>query len=285
MTIRIPKGVLIVGALLVVAGLAFGAYLIGRSNGGSGRSSTSAAHAQSVKTSGTVAQAPQLPCTDGSAERAVINSDVPHFIVGAHGLTPHPFFGGTAGYRIIILRCADVTGDGQNEMVIGIGAGASGTVFNWAIFTPANGRWSLAFHQEGQRVSDLKVQGGEVQEIRPIYGPGDALCCPSGHRVSKVKWDGNTFSVGPAVGQLPGYQDCGPVPPPPGSPVGTPGRPDLQVRGVDCGTAIAAARQDFHGYFTCGSDPPPKPPAALKRNPPNWTDYCRASKRIIEAAE
>ena len=29
--------------------------------------------------------------------------------------------------------------------------------------------WSLAFHQEGQRVSDLKAQGGNLSEVSPIF--------------------------------------------------------------------------------------------------------------------
>jgi hypothetical protein len=279
MTVRIPKWVLSVLAVLVVAGLAFGGYLIGRSsrNGGE-QPDTSPAHTMAASPS----TERQLPCTNGAAKRAILNSDFPRFITSAGGFSPHPFLHRGTGYFIIFLRCADLTGDGQNDMVVGLGAGAEGLVFNWAIFTPTPHGWSLAFHQEGQRVSNLKIKGGKVLEVSPIFGVGDPNCCPSGQRVSTIEWDGKVFRIANTVAHVPQFRDCGPQPPPPGQVVGS---PDIEVRGVGCGIALAEARQNFHHYYVCGTDPPPHPPANLKHNPPPWTDYCKGSKRIIEAAE
>ena len=191
MTIRIPKWVLGVVAVLVVAGLAAGGYFLGRSSSSNSHPTAPSPASTASSTGPTI---PQFLCTKGSAEQAVLNSDLPGFIKAAGGIVPHPFIHRGTGYFVTFLRCADLTRDGRNEMVVGLGAGTGGT-FDWAIFMPAGHRWSLAFDQEGPQIEDLKVEGGNVLEVQAIYGPTDVGCCPSGKRVSKVAWDGQAFRV------------------------------------------------------------------------------------------
>jgi len=108
-----------------------------------------------------------------------------------------PFFSEyQTDYQVAILECADLTGDGVAEMVVGLGAGAAGRVFQWAIFSPdRHGNWSLAFDRTLVAVSSLEIQRASVMVRTPSYGLRDALCCPSGYKSTRVAFRDGEFKV------------------------------------------------------------------------------------------
>lgn len=99
-----------------------------------------------------------------------------------------------------LVACADLTGDGEDEMVVK-GTGPTGGAANpWAIFTPEDGEWSLAAARTAIPVESLTVVGSSVHEVSPTYGADDPLCCPSGSRSGYVRWNGSSFEYVPDQG-------------------------------------------------------------------------------------
>lgn len=198
MTVRIPKWILwAAGALLIIGAIA-GAFLLGRSNGGSNGASSEGA--------GSDGGPRAAACTKGAAERATLRtgfadairdtSAAHSAIEGSEEFEIDFFTANAIDFQIAVLKCADLTDDGLDEMVVGISAGAAGRVFQWAIFTPdASGNWDLAFHREGSRVDSIEVIGDAVRVRTPTFGQDDPLCCPSGFKQMRVAFRGDVFEV------------------------------------------------------------------------------------------
>jgi hypothetical protein len=90
-------------------------------------------------------------------------------------------------YHVALLRCHDIAGDGGEEMIVGLGAGAAGRIFNWAVFTPdANGRWALLFDREGAQVNSIHAGDRAIVVRTPTFKAGAPLCCPSGFKPTRV---------------------------------------------------------------------------------------------------
>lgn len=178
MTIHLPRAVLWVLAALVVMGAIVGAFLIGRSSD----------PASSPQATGNRSAA----CSESAAKRATIERGFAQEIRSAgdaaiaidNALPPvpeEPFFHKTRGFRVEVLKCADLDEDGEREMVVGLGGGASGRIFHWAIFKgDGSGDWRLAFSRHGVPVDFVIVRDGAVVEFSPTYEANDPLCCPSG---------------------------------------------------------------------------------------------------------
>lgn len=193
MTARIPKWLVwsvAAVALVAVVGVAFA---LGRSSGDE---------------SGSVVAA---QCSKRMAERATLDSDFDDAIRRSGDLQADlsdlepietPFFtSNPVDFEVADLRCADLTGDGLDEMVVGLSAGAAARVFEWAIFRPnESGRWTLAFDREGSAASSIDVRGSSVVVRTPTFGLDDPLCCPSGYKSIRVGYGAGGFQVtSPAV--------------------------------------------------------------------------------------
>ena len=197
MTVRIPKWLL--WGVAVAALVAIG-FAIGRA-GGNGETD----HLGAEKTTQTPA-AKEAVCSKPMAEVATLDTEFDDEIRAGSTLravmegghpSEVPFFSeeGT-DYQVGILECADLTGDGLGEMVVGLSAGASGRVFHWAIFTPDDGgRWALAFDREFVSTSSLEIMGNAVLTRIPIYGRDDPLCCPAGYKSVRVAFRDGKFQV------------------------------------------------------------------------------------------
>lgn len=208
MTIYVPKWLVwtVVGAIVVAGVVA--AFLLGRSSGGEG----GPAAAVSTPPRDRAVERVAAGCSKPMAEKATLRSGFDDAIRNAGVVAaklagdepskgPGFFTNNPIEYQIAVLRCRDLTGDGNDEMIVGIGAGAAGRVFQWAIFTPdEEGGWKLAFDREGGQVSDIGIRDDSVVARVPIYGPTDALCCPSGHRSIRVAYsNGRLRVVSPAA--------------------------------------------------------------------------------------
>ncbi len=173
------------GAAVLIAVL--GAFLLGRSTDGG------------ANTDRPGSPEPQREpiCSRSAAEKATIASEFDEEVRGyasvnaslaGYPQTNIPFFTSTAtDYQVGLLRCRDVTGDGRDDMIVGLGAGAAGRISQWAIFAPdSTGKWSLAFTRIGSLIDSLKVVGRSIVVRTPTFGAHDPLCCPSGHKSVRI---------------------------------------------------------------------------------------------------
>lgn len=185
---RTPRtALLLLGATAVVAALAIG-FFVGRASDGE----------DPIGAGSGVAEA-NPPCTRKGAEKAVLSSRLAATVRGVteaqahlngYGASQTQFFTeDPIDYHVALLRCSDVTGDGVKEMIVGLGAGAAGRIFSWAVFTPnPDGGWRLLFDREGSRVQSIAVRRGAIFVRTPTFGADDALCCPSGYKTTRIEF-------------------------------------------------------------------------------------------------
>lgn len=190
-----------VAVLLLAAAVVAGC---GGDNEENGTSTTAAAEVEPAPCDERAAKKATL--TAGFADRIEATAAVDAQLVGlgAQGGAGAPrgsFWDDVSGHRVAILECADLTGDGVEEMVLAPSAGAGGNIFNWAVFTPdAAGDWQLAFSREAHQIAGLKLGDGTIVERVPAYGEGDPLCCPSGFETSEIAHrDGEFVVASPAA--------------------------------------------------------------------------------------
>jgi hypothetical protein len=187
-TARIPKWLVWSLAAMTLVAVGGGAFALGRSSGDEGGGAVAA------------------KCSKRMAERATLDSDFDDAIRRSAELqadlsdlepTETPFFtSNPVDFEVADLRCADLTGDGLDEMVVGLSAGAAARVFEWAIFRPnERGRWTLAFDREGSVASSIDVKSGSVVVRTPTFGLDDPLCCPSGYKSTRVGYGAGGFRV------------------------------------------------------------------------------------------
>jgi hypothetical protein len=205
--VAVPKWAMWAFAALLVAGAITAAFLIGRSSDDGSEPAAGDPEAGTRTTE--EAAAIEAPCTERAAEQAALESGWDEAIVETAAVrsamsgyppTAQPIsFKETGGYRVAIRECADLTGDDVDEMTVALSAGASGHVFQWAIFTPTEaGEWNLAFHREGSQVQSLRVGDGSVSVKIPIYEKNAPTCCPTGSRVTEFTYDDGEFRPTPA---------------------------------------------------------------------------------------
>ena len=189
MTVHIPKWLAWSAAAVALVAAVGGAFLLGRSSDGDDSGGAIAAK-----------------CSQRAAERATLGSDFDDAVRRDGELraeladlppTEIPFFSADpVDFEVADLHCVDLSGDGRDEMVFGLSAGAAGRVFQWAIFSPnERGRWTLAFDREGSAASSIDVEGNSVVVRTPTFGLHDALCCPSGYKSTRVEHRAGRFRV------------------------------------------------------------------------------------------
>jgi hypothetical protein len=186
-TVTVPKWLVwTILAVIVIGGIAVGAYLFGRSSDEEGQP----AAVEGTPTDETTASTPE--CSKNAARRAVLDSDFEPAVRDLGAVPPGDPLFGQFGYVLADLICRDFTSDGLKEMVVQLGCCTGGSPSPWAVFTPDNGRWRLAFHRENIPAT-LSVEGDAIVEKSPAYAAGDPTCCPSTYRFGHIRWDGSSF--------------------------------------------------------------------------------------------
>jgi hypothetical protein len=183
--------------VVCVAAIAYGGYLLGRSSE-SGADRLTPTTAKPAACSNSIAERATVATNFDDAIRSTLG--VREEMEGRQPAPPPQFFTGSpVDFHVAVLRCGDLTGDGVSEMVVGLGAGAAGRIFQWAIFTPdESGRWRLAYDLEGVSTSSIEIRGNSVVTRIPTFGPNDPLCCPSGFKLNAVAFrDGGFRTVSP----------------------------------------------------------------------------------------
>jgi hypothetical protein len=205
MTINIPKWALWTAAGVLAAAAVTVAFLIGRSSSSSSTSSSSPDEATSQESS-EEPEAVEAPCNEREAQRATLRSEFDDAIsetARARGeLSGYPTpptevtFKETGSFRVAVLECVDLTGDGLEEMIVALSAGASGSIFQWAVFEPNKaGEWKLAFHREGSQVRSLGVDGNLITVKIPLFEEGAPTCCPTGSRTSSFEYTNGRYKA------------------------------------------------------------------------------------------
>jgi hypothetical protein len=81
--------------------------------------------------------------------------------------------------------------NGQDVMVVPLVSGGSGGVFYSLLYTVVSAKTRFAGYipsHDGHL--DVRLSGGRLEVRTPVYGPGDANCCPSKFHVEHDTLDG-----------------------------------------------------------------------------------------------
>jgi hypothetical protein len=102
-----------------------------------------------------------------------------------------------------VVGCQDLTGDGQDEMVVTADGAVAGFAHSvtWFILKAEGDEWKSVSHRT-QPVPELELLADGVQETTPTFGNRDPMCCPSSTRVGVVKFIDGKFVYEPSSGSL-----------------------------------------------------------------------------------
>lgn len=215
---RVPRWTLITIGIAVLVVAAEVTYLIASSGGG--------------------ADEPQaergLPCN----KRAATNAVEGEFGRAVRDLgTVPPLSEVLDIYDVRVVGCADLTGDGVEDMVVQLaepgldltgaeGEGIEGEGIEgdteadaeagedpavpppaiadpaspWAIYAVRDQEWAPAVIRARAERAVVEIGEGEVTERSPGLAAGELACCPSDERVGAVRWKGEEFSYRPRGG-------------------------------------------------------------------------------------
>jgi len=185
----LPRWALIVAAIACVVIVGEVVFLVVQSGGDGG---TAAAGEE------------PLPCNSTEAENAV-NADRFAQEVRDLGAVP-PLSKVLEIYDLQLVGCADLTGDGIDEMVaqfteLGIDPETTpNSPRPWAIYQAQEGRWIPALIRTHVPNAEVTIGDGVVNERSPGLAEGDPSCCPTGVRAGEVSWDGEQFTYKPESG-------------------------------------------------------------------------------------
>ena len=176
MTVRVPKWALgAIGVLLVIA-IAMGAYLVGKGDGDS--------------TEPTEPQAAVAPKCNKDVARDVVGRRNP-----AIGLDTFSESGGETfeTYSLGSVDCADLTGDGTDEMIVRFYYQTLSGPSPWFVYGVEDGRWDLKLRRMLSGRDSIRISGAVVKESANAYAPGESLATPSSERTGEVRWNGERF--------------------------------------------------------------------------------------------
>jgi hypothetical protein len=190
-TLHVPTWLLRLLVFCGVVAAVIAAYLIGRS------SDSDQVGPVRQPLACTEAAAKEATLSNGFAEQVREAGEVAMEVDGTGvSVSRGPFFHDERGLRVELLKCVDLGESDKQEMIVGLGGGASGTIFHWAIFTQGEDRdWNLTFARHGVPVERLVVRAGELVELTPTYEEGDPLCCPSGRRAAVFDFISGRFHL------------------------------------------------------------------------------------------
>jgi hypothetical protein len=100
---------------------------------------------------------------------------------------------------------ADLTNDGAEDAVVPVSSGGEGGDIAVFVYGYVNGTLTELLKAEPQDTSiDADVENGQLVTTQGIYGPDDALCCPSTIRHTSYMWDGTALVVEDQVDEAQG---------------------------------------------------------------------------------
>jgi hypothetical protein len=97
---------------------------------------------------------------------------------------------GVLGIR---LEPGDVTGDGVDDLLSFEDIGGSGGCGTWRVVVTAEPGAAEVWRRRGCD-TQVRLSRGRVEVREAVFEPGDAHCCPSAYRISRLAWDGETLT-------------------------------------------------------------------------------------------
>lgn len=181
MTIRIPKWLLAALGVTLAFALAAGAFLLGKGSGDEGPDEPTEVAAQ---------EAVEPPKCNEDVARDVVSRRNP-----AIGLDTFSYPGQNTfeAYSLGSVDCADLTGDGTDEMIVRFYYQTLSGSSPWFIYGAEDGHWDLKMRRMLSGRDSIRVVGGVVKESANAYAPGESLATPSSERVGEVSWNGERF--------------------------------------------------------------------------------------------
>jgi hypothetical protein len=181
LTITVPKRILLAGGIVIVAVVAF---LLGKGTGeeepGGG-----------IRDAAT-SPAP-LACSQKVAERVAKRSEfAQEYETSGASLTNF--------FEIRLYGCADLTGDGLDEMVIRLHGATASSVSPTTIYSQEDGNWRPQIERVLSNNDLTRVTDDGVREVTAAYRPAEPACCPSGKRSGLTHWSGKRFVYEPDAG-------------------------------------------------------------------------------------
>jgi hypothetical protein len=127
------------------------------------------------------AQEPQALFKKTLLATSTTSTDVKSMLRSGRGFVePHPVF-------------ADVTGDGKSDALVRVmTGGAAGAVAVYVLSTDGTTGSDLKVVMRNQRLYRATVRVNDAHNLVvrvPVFGAGDALCCPSRARDRTYAWD------------------------------------------------------------------------------------------------
>jgi hypothetical protein len=91
---------------------------------------------------------------------------------------------------------ADLTADGIEDAVVPIASGGTMGDVAYVVLTADGGGVKALPLEKGTTSSGgvaVTVEGGNIIDTRPVYGPSDPNCCPSKLKKTTYHWSGSKF--------------------------------------------------------------------------------------------
>jgi hypothetical protein len=100
----------------------------------------------------------------------------------------------SAGVLGVQAQTGDATGDGLAEVLTFESTGGSGSCGTYRVIAPSNG--SQIFDETVcDTVIEIATHPAGLQETAAVFGPGDAHCCPSAQKVTRLRYTGSRWKV------------------------------------------------------------------------------------------
>ena len=104
------------------------------------------------------------------------------------------------GEDVDLIRCGDVTKDGDTDVLFTIASGGTaGDVRFGVLRGGSDGRPpALVLYKQGYKIGVARRNRRSFEVIQPHYKAGEPNCCPSSFRKRRYTWRGDHFKAGKA---------------------------------------------------------------------------------------
>jgi hypothetical protein len=122
---------------------------------------------------------------------------IQQLLVADGKLTPE---GIELGEDVALIRCGDVTNDGDTDAVFTIASGGTAGAVRFGVYRGRadGGAPELVLYKQGYKIGIARRNRRSFEVIQPHYKAGEPNCCPSSFRKRRYTWRGDHFKAGKA---------------------------------------------------------------------------------------